>query len=257
MQNEQAYLYALGSEIVAFAVLTQDAKDNKHDSLDEYWALKLPPNPVEGGQIYGELEDLQGRFNINNLSKAINSKYQGADLQQFRRLLNNLKLDANLANAVVDWLDADLESSIPDGAENDYYIGLEKPYRAGNTLLSSPSELRLIKGFEKDDTYKTLLPYISALPEATAINVNTAPAAVLKSLSSTLKDADVDKIIDRLGAEAEDSSGGEPFKDIRAFESFIRQNPSNKNFTAENMAVSTNYFLLSSVAVIARGRVAL
>jgi general secretion pathway protein K len=258
IQSEQAYLYALGSEIVAIAALGQDAKDSKHDSLDEYWAFKLPPNPVEGGQVYGELADLQGKFNINNLSKTLNSAYQQRDLQQFRRLLENLRLDKNLANAVVDWLDEDLESSIPGGAENDYYIGLEKPYRAGNTLLSSPSELKLIKGFELNKTYNTLLRHISALPEATAINVNTASREVLKSLVAGLTDSDVDKIIDRLGTETRDiSNNSQPFEDISAFETFMRQNTSSKNFKAENMVVSTDYFLLSSVAEIARGRVAL
>lgn len=83
IQNEQAYLYALGSEIIAIAALAQDAKDSKHDSLDEYWAIKPPPNPVEGGQISGFLEDQQGKFNLNNLSKAINSKFQQKDLQFF------------------------------------------------------------------------------------------------------------------------------------------------------------------------------
>jgi len=257
IQNEQAYLYTLGSEIIATAVLAQDAKDSKHDSLDEYWAMQLPPNPVEGGHISGTLEDLQGKFNLNNLSKVINSKHQQSDLALFQRLLVKLELDKDLANAVVDWLDEDVQSSIPGGAENDYYIGLEKPYRAGNTLLASPSELRQIKGFEKDKIYSTLLPYISTLPVATSININTAPEEVLKSLSAKLKDDDVDKIIERLATDTEDLSNSEPFEDISDFESFMRQNTSIKDFKAENMGVSTNYFLLTSIAEIGRGRVTL
>jgi general secretion pathway protein K len=257
IQNEQAYLYALGSEIIALAALTQDAKDNKHDSLDEYWALKPPANPVEGGQVSGYLQDLQGRFNLNNLSKAINSKFQQKDLQRFQRLLVELKLNKNLANAIVDWIDKDLESSIPGGAEDDYYMGLEKPYRAGNTLLNSPSELRQIKGFEKDKIYNILLPHIITLPVATSINVNTASREVLKSLNAELKDEDVDKILDRLATEGEELSESEPFEDISDFESFMRQNTSSKNFKAENMLVNTRYFLLTSTAEIARGRVTL
>ena len=257
MQNEQAYLYTLGSEIIATAVLAQDAKDNKHDSLDEYWAMQLPASPVEGGQISGTLQDLQGKFNLNNLSTALNPSNQAHDLNLFKRLLVTLELDKNLSNAVVDWLDSDLESSIPGGAENDYYIGLDKPYRAGNTLLASPSELRQIKGFEKEETYSSLLPFISTLPVATSININTAPEEVLKSLRDDLKDDDINKIIERLATNAEELSDSDPFKDISDFESFMRQNTSSKNFKAENMIVSTNYFLLTSTAEIGRGRVTL
>jgi len=255
IQNEQAYLYALGSEIIAIAALTQDAKDSKYDSLDEYWVFKAPPNPVEGGQISGYLQDLQGKFNLNNLSKAINSKFQQQDLKLLQRLLVELKLNKDMANAIVDWLDADLESSIPGGAESDYYVGLEKPYRAANTLLTSPSELRQIKGFEKDKIYNTLRPYIVTLPVATAINVNTASKEVLKSLDAKLKDEDIDKIMERRKIDAQGKS--EPFEDIGDFEKFMKQNSSNKNFKASNMLVKTNYFLLTSIAEIARGRVTL
>lgn len=256
IQNEQAYLYALGSEIIAMGVLNDDRDNSEHDSLDEYWALKLPPSPVEGGQISGSLEDLQGKFNLNNLAREINGDNQANDLSRFKRLLSKLELNQQLANAVIDWVDTDVESSSPGGAEDDFYMGLEIPYRAGNTLLSSPSELKLINGFT-DEVYDKLLPYISTLPMATPININTADREVIQSISDTISNADIDVIMEQLGTGDNDPANDQPFEDIKDFVSFMKQNTSSKNFKAENIAVSTEYFLLSSVAEIGRGRVSL
>ena len=257
IQNEQAYLYTLGLEIIAFSFLRHDAEDNKHDSLDEYWAFELPPFPVEGGQVAGGLKDLQGKFNLNNLSKTINAKNYQNDLQRFQRLLVELELNSQLANGIVDWLDTDSETTIPGGAEDDYYFGLEKAYRTANTLLVSPSELRQIRGFEDEKTYDALIDHVTALPVATSININIASKEVLKSLSTELKDEDIDKILDRVAVDPEGKSKSEPFKDISEFETFMKQNSGKQNFKAKNMVVSTDYFLLTAMAEIARGRVTL
>ena len=87
IQNEQAYLYTLGLEIISFAFLTHDAEDSEHDSLDEVWAYEMPPFPVEGGQVTGALKDLQGKFNLNNLSKTLNPSNHNSDLQLFSACL--------------------------------------------------------------------------------------------------------------------------------------------------------------------------
>lgn len=253
MQNEQAYLFALGAEIIASAMLIHDGDESKHDSLDELWAQQATPYPVENAMISGSLVDLQGKFNLNNLSKSINGN-QAQDLKRFKRLLTHLKLNPDLANAIVDWLDEDMQSSIPDGAEDDYYIGLEQPYRAGNTLLSSPSELRLIKGFEEDKTYRALQDYICTLPIATAININTAREEVLKSLSEDVNDEHIGKLTERLSSNSEESSS-EPFEDIADFETFMKQTTGKNDLKIENVVVSTEYFLLSSMAELGRGHV--
>jgi general secretion pathway protein K len=40
------------------------------DDLSEPWANLPPSLPIEGGKIAGRIEDLQGRFNLNNLIKS-------------------------------------------------------------------------------------------------------------------------------------------------------------------------------------------
>ena len=63
----QARQISLGAEAWASAILYEDARESKIDSLDENWATILPPVPVQGGQVSGQLEDLQARFNLNGL----------------------------------------------------------------------------------------------------------------------------------------------------------------------------------------------
>ena len=94
VQGDQAIEYALGAEGWAEQILARDAKQNAQStSLSQDWAQQLPPLPVDGGQIQGKLEDLQGRFNINNVTTQ-------AGMTQFQNLLVALGQDPTLAQAV-------------------------------------------------------------------------------------------------------------------------------------------------------------
>lgn len=190
---QQARALALGGEKFAAANLMRDKKDPltaKIDSLDEDWAQSLPPLPVDQSTIKGCVFDMQARFNLNNLVTA-DGKIYPDQLAQLQRLLSALNISAAKASAIADWLDSDSEPLGEDGAEESYYSGLEPPYRPANRQVASVSELKMVKGFSpavEDDQadYELLLPHISALPEATKINVNTATAAVIASLDVQL-----------------------------------------------------------------------
>jgi general secretion pathway protein K len=197
LHGEQAYAYALAAESWASVILQRDANDSKIDTLGEDWATALPPIAVEGGYVSGRIEDLQGRFNINNLVGA-DGKPSEPDLEYFKRLLGLLELETGLATALLDWIDADINATFPDGAEDDSYLRETPPYRAANRPLVSISELRLVKGYSAE-IVAMLEPYITALPEPTALNVNTAPALVLQALHAELDPTDAEQIIDARG----------------------------------------------------------
>ncbi len=179
--REQAEVVRAGAEEWAITILDKDAKNNgSTDNLTENWAKPLPPIPVEGGQITGQIVDAQGRFNINNLVL----RNSGSDKGVFTKLLESLSLDPNLINAVMDWIDTDSDPRPPDGAEDiDYYLLQPTPYRAANRIMTSVDELRLVRGFTPEMVEK-LRPFLTALPQATEINVNTAPPEVLGALFS-------------------------------------------------------------------------
>jgi general secretion pathway protein K len=150
--------------------------------------------PVDGGTIIGKLEDLQGRFNLNNLIGADGMENQLAR-RQFERLLNTLEIDPALAGAVVDWLDPDTELRFPTGGEDVVYSSSDPPYRTANSMITSASELMAIAGFDRE-AYRKLAPYITVLPRGTTINVNTAPDVVLASLSDDIDISTAGALVD-------------------------------------------------------------
>lgn len=200
LNGEQAYAYAVAAESWAYVILRRDRKESEYDYLGEDWATALPPIAVEGGFVNGHIEDLQGRFNVNNLVVDAGkpgdpeAAVDAVQLAYFKRMLEVLELEPALAPALVDWLDADINATFPDGAEDDTYLLADPPYRAANRPLTNISELRLVKGFTPA-VMALLEPHITALPEETVINVNTATPVVLRALHKDLDDDGVEQLI--------------------------------------------------------------
>jgi general secretion pathway protein K len=199
---EQALHFGMGAEALAADVLTQDLQTSAQlTTLAAPWAQPTQPLPItpqddpEGepiGTLQGQLEDMQGRFNLNNLARVI----QGAGpqstiqdpqpLEQFQRLLASVGLETKWAGLARDWIDADDIPGSPDGAEDQVYTSQTPPYRTGNWPMMSPTELMNLPGFGAD-RYRKIAPYVTALPIANAtINICTAPAVVLESLAANL-----------------------------------------------------------------------
>jgi general secretion pathway protein K len=210
---DQGLMYVQGAEAWAADILRQDLVDSPDsDHLGEQWAIELPPLPVDGGTIVGRLEDLQGRFNLNNLVGTDGQENELAR-RQFERLLASVEVDPALAGAVVDWLDPDTDLRFPTGGEDVAYSDGDPPYRTANSLITSASELMAITGFDREG-YRNLAPYVTVLPTGTKVNVNTASDVVLASLSD-----DID--IGTAGALVEQRAG-EEFIDIGAtFEGLV------------------------------------
>ena len=195
---DQGMLYVQGAEAWAADILHQDIVDSpQSDNLGEIWATDLPPLPVDGGTIQGKLEDLQGRFNLNNL---INDRGlpDPVALKQFERLLSLLEIDPTLAGGVLDWLDPDTEVRFPNGGEDTTYAAADPPYRAANTEITTPSELMAVTGFDRK-TYAKLAPYVTTLPRGTKLNVNTAADVVIASLSDMIDLSTAKALVDERG----------------------------------------------------------
>ncbi len=196
---EQALHFGMGAEALAADVLAQDLQNSPtQTTLIGPWAQPTQPLPItpqdnpEGepiGTLQGQLEDMQGRFNLNNLAHVIaGAGPQGAiqdpvPLEQFQRLLVSVQLEPKWAGIARDWIDADDMPGSPDGAEDQIYSSQTPPYHTGNWPMMSPTELMNLPGFGAD-RYRKIAPYVTALPTATAtINICTASAPVLDSLT--------------------------------------------------------------------------
>jgi general secretion pathway protein K len=163
----------------ARAVLSDDRHLGDIDYLGEPWSVRLPPVPVENGELAGFIEDQQGCFNLNNL--LLDGALSATQDARFRRLLTILGLPLELDGALVDWIDADSEPQPRGGAEDNVYLALDPPYRAANQPLIDIDELALVRGFDPGVRAR-LAPFITALPGRTTVNVNTASPEVLAAV---------------------------------------------------------------------------
>lgn len=242
--SDQALAYIKEAEYLAGRFLQADREDNDFDHLGEPWASEIPPLPVEGGHIQGKLSDLQACFNINALYH--DGKINELARSRFKLLSQQLATPVNvdLSQAIIDWLDLDLETTIPDGAEDNYYLNLERPYRSANQAMQSLSELRLIRGFDDNATIEQMQHWLCAFGTSASINVNTAPKEVLKSLAAGMSDDTVASIIELRKSEPFESTSD--FLDKNKLSEIIKE--------TEGLSVSSNYFLLESEANIGQAR---
>jgi len=216
----------------ARAVLSDDRRAGNVDHNGEAWALPLPLGSVDNGSLTGQIEDQQGRFNLNSL--LIDGRANPAQLARFRRLLALLDLPSALAGALVDWIDADSEPQPHGGAEDAHYLAQQPPYLAANQPLADVAELALVHGFD-DGVRERLRPFVTALPGVTAINVNTASPEVLAAVIDGLELDDARVLVARRHRD--------PF---RSTADFLRELPRDMGLPADSISVSSDYFIATT-----------
>jgi len=186
--------------------------------------------------------DAQARFNVNNLVR--DSSASLPDVQAFQRLLAAANLSPDLASAMIDAIDGNSETTLPGGAEDLDYLTLDPPRLAGNRPMLDAAQLARVPGFTADAASR-LLPVLTALPEATAINVNSAPAEAFMLLVPGL-DYDAARRLAALRDEAH-------FKDLAAFRARLPEGVAPAPGLV--IGVTSRYFMLVSRARLGRTQV--
>jgi general secretion pathway protein K len=244
--HEQGMQVALGAESWIRNILRDDLLDGSQtDHLGELWASELPGLPVDNdsvqGAVTGQITDLQGRFNVNNLLDS-NGEVDNDVLEQFQRMLVILDINPRFAGLTADWIDEDQDAGFPDGAEDSIYTALTPPYRTLNRMLSNVTELAALEGMDQA-SFNALLPHVTALPRGTAINVNTATPVVLQSLDANLDATTVENLL----SEREETG----FTDFtQTFSTLI----TNKAIFGQ-LSESSDYFQLKAIVQIDTVRV--
>jgi general secretion pathway protein K len=179
---DQGFEVALGAEAWAADILRKDAQDTQTDHPGEAWAQTIAALPIDEGigTVSGRLEDMQGRFNLNNLIFADGTPNEKA-IKQLERILAMVEVEPTWATMIADWIDADVQPGFPDGAEDPVYTGMDPPHLTANMPITRVSELMSLPEFGPE-RFRKLQPYVSALPVGTKINVCTAPGIVIDSL---------------------------------------------------------------------------
>ncbi|MEA1888786.1 MAG: type II secretion system minor pseudopilin GspK [Pseudomonadota bacterium] len=252
--STQAWQTLLGSESWALSVLIKDSQESQSDHPGEGWNSLGKGVEIEQGRLLTVIEDMQGRLNLNNMiEESIISSPQTPNKPDariwtgaFRRLLISLELNPLLSDAVLDWLDPDQNVRGTSGAEDVDYLSMTPPYRTANHAFSEISELLQVKGFDKK-TVQKLAPFIAALPaKDVRININTAPAGLLRILGKNTLSIDESR---RLVSDRPQDKG-------YTVEEFLQHDmmAGEQDIATPLITNQSSYFLIKSSAEIGRSR---
>jgi general secretion pathway protein K len=243
LRDVQAEFYAQGSIAWAIAQLHSDWENQKQNQLIDATPIISPVTEVNGYKIMSTIYDMQGRFNLNNLNQG-----NGETQTDFMRLLRVVEPDLSdqnaqdIARAVLAWV----SPMGQQGDESKYYSELSLPYRAAHRPMISISELRLVKGITPQ-LFNALRPYVTALPNTTLLNVQSAAAPVFVILSKTMT-LDAGRSVEELRAKT-------PIVSTRQFLNL--DVVKNHQVAANKIIVTSSYFLVETHVEIEKQRVVL
>lgn len=194
----QGSLFAQGGITGALQLLTRTAGTQSYTTLNDLWARPILLDE-EQGQLKVTIEDETAKLNLNQIVLP-NGSFNDAYHAMYLRLLARLKLPAELAETVADWIDEG-DTPHPNGAEAAWYLALKQPYRPRNNYLTTLEELALVKGYA-GVPLQQLLPFVTVYGDmpagapAAPVNINTAPREVLEALDDRISSALADRIIE-------------------------------------------------------------
>ena len=229
----------LGALDWAGLILREDAKHSSVDNLDEPWATPRAETRldqyVENGNVdtgiadavlSGNISDAQARYNLTNL--CTNGVINPAEVAALGRLLDNVKLDAALAQATADAMAA---AQLPPVTNTANSVNPPVPQPMNFVQLE---DLLAVPGFSPE-TLSKLKNFVVFLPHPAPVNVNTAPVEVLAARIATLTLADATSLV------ANRNTAG--FRDLA---DFTQRLPGNfSDVTTDKASVATHYFLVN------------
>jgi general secretion pathway protein K len=231
LRSIQTWEYLHGLEAWAKNQLRADLVENKNDADTDLWNKPLTSSNMAEGRVEAKITDLQGKINLNNL--LVDAKTSEKDALILKRLFIHLNIKPELVDAILDWIDSDMEMRYPNGAEDETYSRKSPPYRSANTLFSDLSELLLVQGITEKD-YRKLLPYVYVTQGHEPLNVNTASALVLRCLADDITKNQAESIF---------RAHGKPFTKV---EEFLKDEAiSGINIDKTSLSVDSNHYLLS------------
>lgn len=230
-------LYLASQAVTFWSINELNNPKNKFSTLNEQGMVAAyPPNMAtiyDQVNLSGGIYDLQARFNLNNL---VEKKYTLPFINLISTVYPNAdnREKMNIVTALKNWL---MTYDLSRGKDSDtaYYQSQNPAYNPAHQLMISDSEFRLVKDVTAG-IFLALKPYITALPETTAININTAPKKILMSIGNGLTDSQAGDLISARG-----ESGVEDLKKINELIAKI-------DLPKDQITLESNYFLSVAVA---------
>lgn len=162
--------------------------------LDDYVERERVEGENFNATLSGQITDAQSRYNLNNL--ASNKVVSAAQVTVFQRLLTNLQLDPSLAQVTAQAVAktqtgaSTTTTASTSGSTTDDSTSTTTASTSTSSNSSGSSapmaflqvdDLLSVPGYTPQ-MVEQLRPFVTALPEATVVNVNTAPAELLAAL---------------------------------------------------------------------------
>lgn len=203
-ETEQQQIYQLEEAANIWASQTLKQKffheSNPELTCMDEQLINLPPK----WHMTVKLFDAQSVFNINSLSER---SMQISFVLLMEHILkdtpkNQLK---DIFMATLAWVDPSLNPTKMNSI-NAHYQKSHPGYQAGGQPMSSLSEWKKVYQVTPK-VFKAMTPFLTALPEATPININTCNEEILRALKPNLKKEAVKKIMFARGDTGFKNSG--------------------------------------------------
>ena len=256
--NFKATVLARAAVQAARGVLQQDSLKEKQtgqnfDAPTDLWAFPITNYVIGDGILNAQIEDEQGKLNLNDLGRAGPAGANALTVKKFKRLFELLQVNPDLVDAIVDWVDKD-EVQEPAGAESLYYQAQRPSYKAANAPLETLLELRLIKGITPDIIEK-LSKVVTVFPidDRKPVNINTAGPLVLQALDPRITPNMAMEIIQaRPFKTKEDVDRVSSFEEIAKQLRTATQYDIKSNVFSARMMVSVNEVTKNATVVLQR-----
>lgn len=221
----------LGALDWARLILREDARANRSepvDSLSEAWATPLAEarlstflaadksNTDDGPEAFlsGSIADAQARYNLRNLLAG--TEMPALELRTLQRLCESAGLPTNTATQLATALRAawaapsETTALRPQNIDQLVWLGLSR------------------------ETIERLRPFVTLLPQPTAVNLNTAPREVIAALADGLDLASAERIVQQRQSQ--------PLKSLAVALSLM---PAGVTLGEQRAAVNSAFFLVS------------
>jgi general secretion pathway protein K len=165
------------------------------DSLQETWAAPLEFS-LGKAQVRVTIIDSDRCI---NLSQLVNDKGEQNPVvvAQLRRLVKVLRYTPDIAERIIDYIDADTKGEFEAKAKNDRLYNLEELLRIDG-ITPEIVYGGIVNGEEKKGLREFVTVWPRSVPDATAagaVNINTASSEVLQSLSDLMLPGVADAIV--------------------------------------------------------------
>ncbi|OQX25215.1 MAG: hypothetical protein BWK80_16800 [Desulfobacteraceae bacterium IS3] len=200
-EETEAYYIALAGMNIAISELiknehspqkTESSDAEKQDKIEWRVNADIPAIAFGAGHFKVEIGNESGKINLNKAGESLLRM-----MTEFFEIEDNEK--AVIADSILDWRDQDSLHRL-NGAEDDYYMSLPKPYQCKDADFDAVEELRLVRGITAE-IYEVLKEIVTVLedtePQAETgnsqadsdkININAASPEMLLSLPGMTED---------------------------------------------------------------------